>query len=126
MKKFVTLCVFLIVLLALIIVHSVSMTKLGNNIGSLSEKVMKNAENEKWEDVLTDMDEMNRLWEEKSIWTALTMKTNELEEIETSFLQSRKYAELSEKEMFLGEFIMFSNLVKHIPNHEGFHIEELL
>lgn len=126
MKKFVTLCVFLVVLLGLIIVHSVSMIRLGESIGTLSDKIMKNAENEKWEDVIADMDEINRLWEEKSIWTALTIKTNELEEIEISFWQSRKYAELFEKEMFLGEFIMFSNLVKHIPHQEGFHIEELL
>ena len=126
MKKFVTLCVFLVVLFGLIIVHSVSMIRLGESIGTLSDKIMKNAENEKWEDVIADMDEINRLWEEKSIWTALTIKTNELEEIEISFWQSRKYAELFEKEMFLGEFIMFSNLVKHIPHQEGFHIEELL
>ena len=121
-----TLCVFLVVLFGLIIVHSVSMIRLGESIGTLSDKIMKNAENEKWEDVIADMDEINRLWEEKSIWTALTIKTNELEEIEISFWQSRKYAELFEKEMFLGEFIMFSNLVKHIPHQEGFHIEELL
>ena len=126
MKKFVTLCIFLAVLLALIIVHSVSMINLGESIGSLSDEIIENAEKEKWDSVIADMDEINRLWEEKSIWTALTIKTNELEEIEISFYQSRKYAELSEKEMFLGEFIMFSNLVKHIPHHEGFHIEELL
>ena len=126
MKKFVTLCIFLAVLLVLIIVHSVSMINLGKSIGNLSGKVIENAEKEKWEDVIADMNEINRLWEEKSIWTALTIKTNELEEIEISFKQSRKYAELLEKEMFLGEFIMFSELVKHIPHHEGFHIEELL
>ena len=126
MKKFVTLCIFLAVLLVLIIVHSVSMINLGKSIGNLSEKVIENAEKEKWENVIADMNEINRLWEEKSIWTALTIKTNELEEIEISFKQSCKYAELTEKEMFLGEFIMFSELVKHIPHHEGFHIEELL
>jgi hypothetical protein len=102
------------------------MINLGKSIGTLSEKVIVNAEKEKWENVIADMNEINRLWEEKSIWTALTIKTNELEEIEISFKQSRKYAELLEKEMFLGEFIMFSELVKHIPHHEGFHIEELL
>ena len=126
MKKFVTLCIFLAVLLVLIIVHSVSMINLGKSIGNLSEKVIVNAEKEKWEDVIADMNEINRLWEDKSFWTALTIKTNELEEIEISFKQSCKYAELTEKEMFLGEFIMFSELVKHIPHHEGFHIEELL
>ena len=126
MKKFVTLCIFLAALLVLIIVHSVSMINLGKSIGNLSEKVIENAEKEKWENVIADMNEINRLWEEKSIWTALTIKTNELEEIEISFKQSCKYAELTEKEMFLGEFIMFSELVKHIPHHEGFHIEELL
>ena len=102
------------------------MIKLGDEIGKLSEKAMASAEKEDWDLVVEDMNEINRLWEEKSLWTALTIKTDELEEIEISYWQSKKFAELEEKEMFLGEFIMFSNLVKHIPHQEGFHIQELL
>ena len=102
------------------------MMRLGEDIGKLSEIAIKNAEKEEWQSVRKNMNEINQLWEEKSLWTALTIKTNELEEIEISFRQSEKYAELEDKKMFLGEFIMFSNLVKHIPHQEGFHIEELL
>lgn len=126
MKKFLALCASFVILLVLIIFHSVSMMRLGEDIGKLSEIAIKNAEKEEWQSVRKNMNEINQLWEEKSLWTALTIKTNELEEIEISFRQSEKYAELEDKKMFLGEFIMFSNLVKHIPHQEGFHIEELL
>lgn len=126
MRKFLVLCTSFVMLLALITFHSVSMMRLGEDIGNLSEIAIKDAEREEWQSVRKNMNEINQLWEEKSLWTALTIKTNELEEIEISFRQSEKYAELEDKKMFLGEFIMFSNLVKHIPHHEGFHIEELL
>jgi len=126
LKKFLVLCTVFAILFVLIIVHSVSMMRLGNNIGKLSEKIIEEAEREAWDKVREGMVDINRIWEEKSLWTALTIKTNELEEIEISLRQSEKFAELEDKKMFLGEFIMFSNLVKHIPHQEGFHIEELL
>ena len=56
----------------------------------------------------------------------MTIKTNEVEEIEISLRQSRAYAELGDKEDFIGEFIMFRMLVEHLPHQEGLSINELL
>ena len=102
------------------------MMKMGDKIGRISEATIRYAEEESWEQVSENMKKIKNLWEDKSLWTALTIKTDELEEIEISLRQSEKYAELRDKKMFLGEFIMFSELVKHIPHQEGFHMEELL
>ena len=126
MKKFVVSFIVFFILLSLIIVHSVSMLRLGEKIDKLCNRAEELATAEKWEDAEKTLKEIRKKWEEKSIWTSLTIETNELEQIEVSLRQSEKYAKLRDKEKFIGEFTMFSTLVEHIPHHEGFHIEEIL
>ncbi|MBQ2890786.1 MAG: DUF4363 family protein [Clostridia bacterium] len=126
MKKFVVSFIVFFVLLSLIIFHSVSMLRLGENIDKLCNRAEKLATAEKWEEAEKTLKEIRKKWEEKSIWTSLTIETDELEQIEVSLRQSEKYAKLRDKEKFVGEFTMFSTLVEHIPHHEGFHIEEIL
>ena len=126
MKKFVVSLIMFFVLLFLIIIQSVSMLKLGKNINKMCNKTEKMVSEENWKDAEETLKEIRKKWEEKSIWTALTIETNELEQIEVSLRQSEKYAKLKDKGKFIGEFTMFSTLVEHIPHHEGFHIEEVL
>lgn len=126
MKKFVVSSIAFLALFAFIMFHSFSMVKLGDEIKELSIKAKMSASEEQWSNTLFYIEKITKLWEEKGIWTALTMRTDDLEEIEISLKQSQKYAELRDKNMFLGEFLMFSKLVEHIPHQEGFHIEELL
>ena len=102
------------------------MLRLGDDIDKLCDKTEKLVIAEEWEDAEKTLKEIRKKWEEKSIWTSLTIETNELEQIEVSLRQSEKYAKLRDKEKFIGEFTMFSTLVEHIPHHEGFHIEEIL
>lgn len=126
MKKFVVSFIVFFVLLSLIIVHSVSMLRLGEDIDKLCNRAEKLVTAEKWEEAEKTLKEIRKKWEEKSIWTSLTIETDELEQIEVSLRQSEKYAKLRDKGMFIGEFTMFSTLVEHIPHHEGFHLEEIL
>ena len=115
-----------LVLLALITIHSVSMLKLGNDIKKLCDKTEEMAVEGRWAEAEEEMKEIRKEWEKKSIWTALTIETKELEQIEISLKQSEKYIKLKDMSKFMGEFTMFSSLVEHIPHHEGFHIEEIL
>ncbi len=126
LKKFVISGIVFFVLLVLIVIHSLSMLHMGNNIKALADKTEELATAEKWEEAQETLKEIRKIWERKSLWTALTIETDELEQIEVSLRQSEKYAKLRDKGMFIGEFTMFSTLVEHIPHHEGFHIEEIL
>ena len=126
MKKCIASCIAFIVIMALILVHSAAMMDMGKEIKKLSDNAEKYAEVEDWENVSLYMDKIKKEWEKRSLWTALTIKTNEIEQIEISLKQSEKYAKLKDKAKFIGEFTMFSNLVEHIPHQEGFHVEEIL
>lgn len=126
MKKFVMACIAFVVILAVVIVHSVTMINLGNIMKELSDKTEKYAVKEDWENVSLYINEIKKEWEKRGLWTALTIKTDEIEQIEISLKQCEKYAKLRAKAKFIGEFTMFSNLVEHIPHQEGFHIEEIL
>ena len=126
MKRFIGSCITFAVILALIIFHSVSMVRMGNKIRDLSDKTEECVLNDDWEGASAYLSEIKDEWDRKSIWTALTIKTDDIEQIEISLSQSEKYAKLKAKEQFIGEFTMFSRLAEHIPHQEGFHIEELL
>ena len=126
MKRFIGSCITFAVILALIIIHSVSMVRMGNKIRDLSDKTEKCVLMDDWDSAQKYLSEIKDEWDRKSIWTALTIKTDDIEQIEISLSQSEKYAKLKAKEQFIGEFTMFSRLAEHIPHQEGFHIEELL
>lgn len=126
MKKFIWSCVIFVVILALIAVHSVSMIRLGNEIKELSGEVERYAENEDWEKTIEAVGKIKDAWDKRSLWTALTIRTDEIEKIEISLAQVEKYAKMKSKGMFMGEFIMFSKLVEHIPDHEGLNLKEIL
>lgn len=126
MKKFILSCVGFAVILTLIIIHSISMKNMGEEIKELSRKAETCVYDEDWQEAKLYIEEIQNCWDKKSIWTALTIKTDEIEQIEISLKQSEKYLKLKDKGKFIGEFTMFSALVEHIPHQEGFHIEEIL
>ena len=72
------------------------------------------------------LDKVEKEWKKHRVWAALTISTEDIEQLEISLEQSKAFAKIEEKADFLGEFIMFSKLVEHIPHREGFHIEEVL
>ena len=126
MKKFIIVLVIFFVLTAFIVTHSIVMYRFGEDSKRICGKIEKNAKAEKWEEVIKGLDELDALWEEKRFWASLTIRTNVIEEIDTSIEQSKAYAGIRQKPDFLGEFIMLKLLLEHIPHQEGLHIEEIL
>ncbi len=126
MKKFVLSLIGLVIIFTAILVHSFSMVKMGKEMTSLTDKTKEYVMADNWDSAGKYIEEIERYWKKRNLWTALTIKTDELEQIEISLAQSKKYVKLQDKSKFMGEFIMFSKLVEHIPHQEGFHLEEIL
>ncbi len=126
MKVFVVSLVLLAVLCTFIGIHSYMMMNLSDDIGEKCSVVNELADAGKWEEVTKELDEIQKIWQKRRIWSALTIQTDAIEQIEIAFRQSKAYAELGEKSDFIGEFTMFKMLIDHIPHQEGFHIEEIL
>lgn len=126
MKAFiVALCIFLAII-TFITIHSVIMFDLTDEISKNCESVTNLAHSEKWDEVVKGIDSIQSIWNKRRIWAALTISTEEIEQIEISLNQSRIFAELNQKADFFGEFTMFTMLLEHIPHQEGFHIAEIL
>lgn len=118
--------IILLVMCLFIGIHSYIMNKMGNFLGEKNAEIQALASADDWEGTRTRLKEVIREWEKYSSWAALTISTEDIEQLEISLAQALAFAHLEEKSDFLGEFIMFSNLVDHIPHREGFHIEEIL
>lgn len=126
MKKFIIALVIFFVLTAFIVTHSALMYRFGEDSKRICEKIEKNAREDKWAEAKVGLAELDKLWEKRRFWASLTIRTNVIEEIDTSIEQSKAYAGIKQKPDFLGEFIMLRLLLEHIPHQEGLHIEEIL
>ena len=126
MKAFVIALCILLAITILIVTHSIIMIDFADEISKNCQWVSEMAQAEDWEQALKGIDKIKTIWDKKRIWVALTISTEEIEQIEISLNQSRIFAELNEKSDFFGEFTMFTMLVGHIPHQEGFHIAEIL
>ncbi len=115
-----------VVICILIGSHSYIMNRMCNSITEKNRKIERLAFDEEWEKVLKLLDEVEAEWKKHSFWAALTISTEDIEQLEIALSQAKKFAEIKQKADFFGEFVMFSMLVEHIPHREGFNIEEIL
>ncbi len=126
MKAFIVSLVLLVTLGTFIGFHAYTMLNMTDDISNKCNIVKNLASNDDWNGVISELDAIDEIWQKHRIWSALTINTNEIEQIEIALQQSKAYAKLEEKSDFFGEFIMFTMLLDHIPHQEGFHIEEIL
>lgn len=126
MKVFIISLVLLVVMCTFIGVHAYVMLDLADRIAEECNRVNTYVDTDSWNEVQNELDKISDMWDSRRTWASLTINTNEIEQIEISLNQSKAYARLEKKSDFMGEFIMFTMLVNHIPHQEGFHIEEIL
>ncbi len=126
MKVFRVAIIIFVVICIVIVGHSYIMTNMGKTIGEINKKIYVTAQAENWETVLNLIKEAEAEWGKYSFWAALSISTEDIEQLEISLSQAKAFAILGQKPDFFGEFIMFAKLVEHIPHREGFHIEEIL
>lgn len=106
--------------------HSYVMGTMGKVMNEKNQEVVNVAFADDWQRVAKLLDDIEEEWDKYRIWAALTISTDDIEQLEISLSQAKAFARLEQKSDFFGEFIMFSKLVEHIPHREGFHIEEIL
>lgn len=126
MRAFIISIIILVLLVGFISLHSYVMINLAEDINQKCTVARTLAENDNWDGVRETLEDIEKKWSSRKTWASLTISTNEIEQIEISLHQSMAFAALNEKSDFMGEFIMFSMLIDHIPHQEGFHIEEIL
>lgn len=120
-----SLAIFLI-LCILIGIHSYLTKTTADCILSKCAEAEELLSSENWSGILSRLNDISEAWKSYRIWAAITISTDDIEQIEISFRQAYAFAELEQKSDFIGELTMFSMLVKHISHKEGLHFEEIL
>lgn len=116
----------LVVLCIFIGIHSYIMSSMAEDILTECRAIYDAMYIEDWNTIMPLLDKIKKMWESHRTWATLTIKTDDIEQIEISLAQSRAFAESKQISGFVGEFVMFTKLVGHIPTHEGIHWEEIL
>ncbi len=126
MSRTVVALVILALALTFAGVHTHKILAMDQQVSMLCDATESAYQEENWTEVLYQMGEIEKVWNENRFWACMTIETDQIEEIEVSFQQSKIYAGLGAKEDFIGEFTMFRMLLQHLPHHEGFSAEEIL
>ena len=101
----------LVVLCIFIGVHSYIMSSMAEDILTECRKIYDAMYTENWKTIIPLLDNIENLWKSHRTWATLTIKTDDIEQIEISLAQSRAFAESKQISGFVGEFVMFANLV---------------
>ena len=117
--------IILICMCIFIGVHSFRMSKMEKSISEMGNSVKELAINDSWDKVSEMISEIKNEWNRYKNWAALTISSENIEQLEISLHQAQTFAQIHKKSDFLGEFIMFSQLVEQIAHREGLYWEEI-
>lgn len=126
MKKFITALILFAIILIFGGIHAWKISDLTNEIKLRNDEIYTAVQREEWGTAVQRLEEIQQEWDKSRLWISITIPTPEIEELEISLKQSIEYAKSEDLSGFVGEFIMFRQLLLHLPHHEGFDVEEIL
>ncbi len=126
MKRVIVTVVMLTLVVILICFHYQKMSDIDKLVDETYIAVMTAYEDDDFQKISDKLSELKSVWDDDKTWIGITADTDQMEEIEISLLQSAKYAEIADKEDFIGEFVLFNQLIKHLSYYERITAESLL
>ena len=99
---------------------------LDKTVDSSYDTIIEAYHNDDYDKITDELNKIKQSWDEVQTWVGMTIDSAELEEIEISLQQCMHYAEIKDKEDFIGEFVLFNLLIKHLPFFEKLDLESLL
>lgn len=111
---------------SLIFFHFQKVNTLDKTVDSSYDTIMEAYHNDDYDKITDELNKLKQSWDDVQTWVGMTIDSAELEEIEISLQQCIHYAEIKDKEDFIGEFVLFNLLIKHLPFFEKMDLESLL
>lgn len=118
-------CILLIIIISgALTLYYLNLTadKLEYDVKTACESVSKN----QWEDAENQLNTFEHNWEKTKIGWAILLDHFEIDNIDNSFSKSRKYIESKDFSSALAELEALRQYILHIPQKEGFSIENIL
>lgn len=126
MKRVIITAVMVALAVTFIFVHRGKVNDLDNAVDESYNVIMTAIEQDDTETMSKQLDELKNAWDDVQNWVGMTIDAEILEDIEISLAQCEQYARIGAKEDFIGEFIMFNHLIKHLPYFENTSLDSLL
>lgn len=101
---------------------NVSAGRLEQNIGSASLSVTNN----QWTEAADQLEDFEHIWEKTKFGWATMVDHFEIDNIDNSFTQAKKYVESQDYSSALAELETLRHYILHIPKKEGFSLENIL
>lgn len=112
--------------ITLITVQRVKVNKLDETVEETGKAVSEAYEREDFETIRGRIDNLKTEWDKVQGWVGMTVDADILEDIDISIAQCGYYAEINDAEDFIGEFVMLSHMLEHLPYFESLSAESLL
>lgn len=126
MKRVIITIVMLALAVGFIVYHNFKVSRLDDEVNNVYGTVIEAFENEDFDTIIRELEELKGEWEDAQTWIGMTIDTDQLEEIDISLKQSIEYAKINAKEDFIGEYVMFNQCIKHLTYYERITPESLM
>jgi len=126
MKRVAAAAVMIVLAITLITVQRVKVNKLDETVEETGKAVSEAYEKEDFETIRSSIDNLKTEWDKVQGWVGMTVDAGILEDIDISISQCGYYAQINDAEDFIGEFVMLSHMLEHLPYFESLSAESLL
>ncbi len=126
MKRVIATLIMLAVAMTFIFVHRGKINELDKKVDESYAIIMTAINQDDIETLNRQINELKSAWDDVQSWVGMTIDAEILEDIDISLAQCEQYALINAKEDLIGEFVLFSHMIKHLPYFENLSVESLL
>lgn len=126
MKRIAAVFVMIVLAVSLIAVQRAKVKELDIKIEEAGDVISEAFDDKNFETIRNEIGELKDEWDKVQGWIGITVDADILEDIDISISQCEYYAALDDAEDFVGEFVMLSHILEHLPYFENLSVESLL
>ncbi len=124
-----TIIVIICLVLVIIISGLLSLYYLNISAGRLEKSVGSaglSVSNEQWDEAGKQLKDFEQLWDKTKFGWAIMLDHFEIDNIDNSFTEAKKYVESRDYPSALAELEALRHYILHIPKRESFSLENIL
>lgn len=126
MKRIAAVFVMIALAVTLITVQRSKVKKLDRKVEEVGYVISEAFDDRNFVAIRDEIGELKDEWNNVQGWIGITVDADILEDIDISISQCEYYAALDDAEDFVGEFVMLSHMLEHLPYFENLSTESLL
>ncbi len=123
-----TIIIVAILLIVIILSGTLTLYYLGRSAGTLElsvDSAIQSVTDKQWTSAEKQLEEFNKNWDKTKYYWAMLVDHFEIDNIDDSFTKTQKYVESKDYSSSLAELEALKYYIMHIPEKEGFTLENI-